>query len=81
MLSFGEFEDVLFFLPNQQLSGHSKKIRDFTTAHLGTVTHSVSSETITDLLLYWEVYFWEVKSVTTISNLISHVDVHILLTQ
>ena len=52
MLSFDEFEDVHFFLPNQQLSSHSKKMRDFTTTHLDTVsTHNVSSETIIDLVL------------------------------
>ena len=52
MLSFDEFEDVHFFLPNKQLSSHPKKMRHFTTPHLDTVsTHNVSSETIVDLVL------------------------------
>ena len=52
MLSFGEFEDVLFFLPNQQQSGHSKKMKDFTNPHLDTVsTHNVNRETIIDLVM------------------------------
>ena len=52
MLSFDEFEDVLLFLPNQQQSIHPKKMRDFTTPRLDTVsTHNVSSEIIIDLVL------------------------------